>query len=265
MPAIAVETPKVRVGETFVRNFDQGVVKQLQAFLSNGNYFVTVKGVQAPPYSDDHPVEALRRTPMPGVPVIWASPSDAFEDYVNPCIVVRRQDPELALERWNSQRRKYVTPANGAVQSTVNYVSGIGRDGRPYTKTLTGYNKYEVQNWPWAYDLIYTILIRAEGKRAETVGLNLLRHLMRRFQPRDKVDVVDDLGVENSYYLYTEGPTSLHENIDIANRVRGWSLTVKLLGYFDLEDAVDRQAVTQAPTLNVNQMPGSDPNSGTGP
>jgi hypothetical protein len=232
----SINTSSVRLGDLFVREFDIAVMQCLGGVVNGRRYYVNIAGVPNPPFPDDYDDPSLRRTPMPGIPIEFAQPHDAFEYYVNPCFIVRRQDPMLAMERWNDQRLKYIIPADGSTTATVEFASGIGKDGKPWSKTITGPNKYETQPEAWAYDLLYSIIWRAEGANAETYGQKMLRHVMRRFQPRCGIDVTDDQGNEFRYTMMCDAPTELNELIDIANRVRGWTQTAKILGYFDLKD-----------------------------
>jgi len=252
--SVSEETPRTRVGDLFLRNYDEAVIKKLGGLVYAGQYFVKVPGVEPPPFSDEWPIVADRRKGMPGIPIVFASPNDALTHYVNPQFVVRRQDPELDMSRWNQQKKKYFTKVDNAEKLTVELGRGIDKDGKPYVRTIEGYGAHESQRWPWPYDITYTIYFRAEGERAETMATNLLRHLMFSFNPRDGIDVTDSLGDVNSYWLRTQAPTGLSEAIDIANRVRGWAMTVSISGYLDQNYPVEEKAVTTAPHPNMKRM-----------
>lgn len=171
MPTTAADTPTTLVGDTFVRDYDQGIVDKLGGILHGANWFADVPNVIAPPYPDDWPDEALRRTQMPGVPITLAGPNEAIAQWVNPSIIVRRMDPQLAMERWSEAKVKYVRPAPGATPVTVQGPKGFNTPGRKYRSlTATGYTKYETKRWPYPYDLMYTILARAEGELADMGG-----------------------------------------------------------------------------------------------
>lgn len=252
--SISDETPQVRVGNLFLRNFDEAIFKKLGAVAYEGQYFVKVSGVEPPPFSNDWPIVADHKKSMPGVPIVFAAPNDAITHYVTPQFIIRRQDPELDMSRWSQQKKKYVTKKNGEPLVTVELGKGIGPDGKPYVRTLQGYAVYESQRWPWPYDLVYTIYFRVEGKRAETISNTLLKHMMFSFNPRDGLDVTDDLGDTNSYWTRSQGPTGLSEAIDIANRVRGWAMTISVSGYLDQNYPVEERAVTNTPHPDMKRL-----------
>lgn len=234
--SIEPRKPSERVGDTWVRDYDLAVVKALGAFQANDDMFTHVEGVDPPTYSDDYQVVKLRRQRMPGIPIVFAGPADAFEHAARPQFLVRRQDPELAMERWTEQNRKFTSPAADANPVTIVYSTGIGQSG-PRRLELTGYDKYEEQRWPWAYDMNYTISFQVEGKQAEGKSIvKLLKHLVKCFPPRGSLTVVDSEGIPTLFAMFVDAPTSLNEVIDVANRVRGWAVNARILGYLDTED-----------------------------
>jgi hypothetical protein len=256
MPKLSPETPDHLVGDTFVRDYDLGIVQRLGGVVTGEHFFTKVTGVEYPDFPDDFPVVALRRTMMPGVPITLAAPNDATEYWVNPSIIVRRQDPVPAMERWQAgQKLKYVRPAPGAAPVTVVLSKGMDRKtGKVVQRTATGYDAYETKPQPWPFDIPYTILCRAEGNRAESQAQSLLRHIMKRFPPRDNLDVTDSLDSVDGYGMFVDGPTSLSEAMDIAHRVRGWSWSVRVLGYLDIDDPTVEKAVTKPATVNPAQQ-----------
>lgn len=258
MPKLAPDTPDYLVGDTFIRDYDLGMIKRLEGFVgANGEqFFAKIQGVPAPSFPDDYPDTTLRRAVMPGVPITLAGPSDAISHWVNPSIVVRRQDPAVAMDRWHAgSRKKYVRPADGATAVTTVLGGGIDKKtGKLVSYTATGYSAYESKPQPWPYDISYTIMARAEGNRAETVSQNLFRFIGKRFPPRDNLDVTDSQGSTDGYTMFVDGPVSLSESMDLAHRVRGWSWSVRILGLLDNDDAIVEKAVTKKPNVKPAQQ-----------
>ena len=254
MPKFSADMPTERIGDLFLRSYDEAIFRKIGAVLSGGDgYFASVVGVTPPSYSDDNPDDKLRRQVMPGVPVNFYGPNEAIVQWVNPGIVIRRGEPILSMERWAEGKLKYCKPADTATAMTVNLGKMIPKKGSPVQIIKSGYDKYETQRWPWPYDLHYTVLARSEGVAAEAQAAAFFLHFLKKLPPRDSLRVEDSLGIDDGFAMFVDGPTDLSEAIDIGRRVRGWAWNVRVVGYLDSYDAEVSNAVLVPPVPNVKQ------------
>jgi len=170
---------------------------------------------------------------MPGIPFSMDDPSEVVR-YLLPCIHVKREDPGAALERQHGFRVKYRAPAPGAQEVTINHRG----------QEFTGYDRYQEQEEATPTDLSYTIMCKSAGKSAKSNAHILLKHCMKRFWPRGKVYVRDSLGRTRSYWVHTEGPTTLNEVEDIRARTINYALTCRVMGEIDVQDSYERKPAT---------------------
>ena len=207
-------TPKT--GEVWLRDFDSGVVLQLQPTLINNNYFVVFSS-------------GLSGSSSPNVPVIFNQPEQVYEIRSYPFIHVKREAFTPALERWHSYGQQ---DHIAGVPGTENIV-----DGEIF------YDQVEIKPQAWPYDIEYVISVYS---RFEYEAQTLLRHVMRRFQPRGYITVQDSVS-EDRFYTYFSDPAvaDIGEIVDVAQRLRGYSVSVKVEGEIDLVDPVIRDTVQQ--------------------
>lgn len=234
-----------KIGDLWFRDFDQGMVLTLGAVLVGDNYYLPmslVPGVNPPLFTEFTARAEDIGKPMPGIPFIFANPSDSTTRYVLPCIRVRREDPSPALERYSSISPKYRIPAAGAEAKTVNYRNLV----------LHGYDKYEEQENSFPYDIPYTITCEAAGRGARNKAHILLKHCMKRYSPHGVVTVVDSEGAERKYWVFGEGPSDLSIVGDIRDRSIIFGLSLRVKGYIDLKDPISSKVVTSEMQVSTN-------------
>lgn len=221
-----------RNGLVGIRAFDQGIVETLGAKIDTklDNYFVQIEGIDPAPG-------------MPGVPITFSFPEDVYEKYKLPAILVRRDDIAPAMQRWHPGAGKYRTPGRGALP----VASG----------TQTSFDRFENAHQSTPFDLVYTLEVRArhrggEGVRNQANGI--LHHVLRVYQPYGRMVLIDSVGDYRSYEAFMEGVAVLDEVAEVAERMIGFAVTVRVEGELDLNDPVTQKAVTKPPTLNTGQL-----------
>ena len=232
-----------KIGDVFLREFDEGVVKELGGTIIGNDYYLPlnkVPGVEPPLFTEWAEQVGDVGQPMPGIPFIFANPGDESQRYVIPCIRVRREDPSPALERWGSLQDKYRVPAEGEEEKTVQYGN----------RMLIGYSKYEMQSSGWPYDIPYTITVEANGNKARTNSQVMLKHCLGVFGPYGVVHVVDSFGRTRVYNVFGEGPSSLSSVGDIRDRTMIYALSLRVAGELDVQPSRQHQAVVAPPVMN---------------
>lgn len=205
-------TPKT--GIVWLRDFDSGVVKQLNPVLIDNNYFVNF-------------TTGLNSSSDPNVQVIFAQPEQVYEFRTHPIFLVRRNSMQPDLQRWHS------------------YGQFSYREGVPGTERVvdgeTVFDQVEMKPSAWPYNINYTISCYS---RYEYEAQTLLRHILRSFQPRGHITVVDSLSENRGYTFFSDPDVQdLGEIIDVADRIRGYAVNVIVEGEIDLVDPVVRDTV----------------------
>lgn len=232
------------VGQVGLRNFDAGIVETLRAEVIDGNYFIRDKalyGVEPPPGD-------------PGVGVTFAFPDDNYEHWRFPCIVVRRDDISPAMNRWHPGMATARGPAEGALPLAVTVPTG------DLTSTVVqGFDRYEVAQQAVPFDITYTLSImaryRGHGDRKpigeqvdgsanpKTQANRLLDYVLRVYPPYGAVFVKDSLGDYRSYSAFMEATSHLDQVSEVADRMIGFAVTVRVEAELDLNDPQVRTAV----------------------
>lgn len=219
-------------GVVSVRSFDEGVVETMNAEIIDSNYWIVLPGIDPPPGS-------------PGIPVTFAFPEDAFEQFKIPVVVVRRDDISPAMQRWHPGTIHWRAPSVDALKANVN-----NSDGSLFK---SGFDRVEEQQQSVPFDFLYTISILARSRGASRSQVNgVLDHVMRVYQPYCKVRLKDSLGDVRTYEAFNEGVSPLDDIIDIADRVLGFAITLRVEGELDLNDPATRKTVTQFGKLNFS-------------
>jgi hypothetical protein len=225
---LAATEGKAPTGTVSLRDFDQGVVETMGAVpqkTANGEYyFLTVPGISPAPG-------------WPGVPVAFSYGEDVFSQFRQPMLMVRRDDISPAMQRWHPGSLQYRAPATGARPVEVHRG----------TKVMRGYDRYAELQQAVPFDLMYTIQIEtryrgAKGSRNETN--TLLDYVLRVYPPYCRVVVKDSLGDVRSYEAFMEGTAPLDEVADVADRMMGMALTLRIEAELDLHDPEVRRAAT---------------------
>lgn len=203
----------VKTGLVFVRNFDQGVVETLGGYLDydagagQRNYFIDISAAD----------------PMK-VPIIFNKPNQVYENKIYPCILITRGNATPDLVRWHSV---------GAMQYRI-------PNGNPESMTLdngqvvSGYDAYEMLVQAFPYNLPYTISMMA---RTEHEVMPILKKVLSVYKPVSKILIKDSLSAVRSYSVFVEnGWTDISELIDIADRMKGYAVDIRVEGELDLSD-----------------------------
>lgn len=206
-----------RTGTVWLRDFDLGLVTSTGATLDpagspgGNNYYLDLTGGSCnSPGSNGF------------IPIIFNNPDQVYEQKIYPSILIKRDDFVPALKRWHQYQQ-------------FDYYYGI-----PGTEEIvngqSGFTQVETKPSAWPYDITYSISIYS---RYEYEAQMLLRTIMRRFQPRTHIKVLDSLSEERRYTAFVDRSVSdIGEYVDASERLRGYSLTILVEGEIDLVDPV---------------------------
>lgn len=232
------EYGRVRNGNVELRSFDEGMILTLGATLFNNNYFLEIPNITYAPG-------------LPGVPVTFGNPEEIFEKFMVPAVVIRRDDLYPAMQRWHPGSTKYRVPALDAHQITVTVPGG----------TVTGYDNYEEQYQAIPFDIMYTLNVIGRhrgmgGKNVELLGHSnkILGHCLKKFQPYGSLLVYDDQNDPRTYECFMEGAGSVDSTSEVAHRVVGFAMTIRIEGELDQDDPHVRAAVTGLPQVTYSQI-----------
>jgi hypothetical protein len=209
-----------RTGVVFIRDFDTGVIETLGAEIrtaeldgvSRRSYYMDIIGVGT------------------DVPIIFVTPEVIMEKYYLPSIVVRREEPSFAANRWHS--------------ISMAYEMGVGSDVVVNGVTGKPYKESKVPAYP--FDITYTL----EGlTRLRSQSVALLNVILRKYRPYGKVAVKDSLDEVRTYEAFMEGISSLDELVDAGERMSGFAVSVRVIGELDLADP---ETIKTAEDVQVN-------------
>ena len=209
-------------GNVFIRNFDQGVIEEMGAVVrtdvlpSLGNRL-----------RRGYWIDEIFTDPV-AVPVIFNNPEDIYEKKIYPSYLITRTTPyEPALVRWQSVKQlEYKAGVSGTEES----ISGLGFD------TVSGYSEIEVKQQAWPVDIYYSIACYA---RYEHEAIPMLKRLLKTFSPYSKISLLDSLGEDRTYTVFAEtAPQDIGEFIDVADRLRWYSLDIRVEGELDVQEPV---------------------------
>lgn len=228
---MAIKVHPSQTGEVGIRNFDIGIMDTLGASPDTDGLFAdkdfkkNISNFNANDYCFKLVVPSVSNG---AVPVYFAQPDTPYRAKYFPLITISRDDIVPNLQRWmNVGQLEYRA---GIPQSYV-VINGV-----------SGYTQYVSKQQAMPYDFFYTISVYDRYERSvQTVLLKVLQS----FPPIGKLFVKDSLGLQRTYEVYQEGGVSpLNEIVDAAQRIRGYSITIRVEGEIDLIAPVDKQAVT---------------------
>lgn len=193
-----------KTGEVTIRDFDQGVIETLGATVHPDNqYYVNLPQM--------HEVQ--------DVPVVFNQPEQILVNHRLPVFAINRLDLEPDNARWHSVEQ-------------FEYREGIGNP--EIVDGVTGYASYETKSQAWPFNIPYVISCYG---RYEHEAQIMLRKMMRRFRPYCAIFVRDSLNEIRSYTGFVEGAiANISETIDVADRVKAYSITVRVEAEIDLHD-----------------------------
>lgn len=242
---------RAKTGVVGLRDFDAGIVTTLGATLET---VTTPSGVQSRNYFLNIPLVKGRvgRPGLPGVPIIFAFPEDVFEKYDYPLISVRRDDITPTMNRWHPGNLQYRAPAGTAHQTVVNT-----NPGNPNAPDVTYWDKVEQLQQASPYDITYTISIMARnrGGLGQTNQANaILAAVLKVYQPYSLVRVVDSIGDTRSYSVFQESISHLDEVSEVADRVIGFAVTLRVEAELDLLEPELHNTVTNLPSISTEVL-----------
>lgn len=235
-----------RQGRVTIRDFDQGMVETLGACIleelpppDNQRYWLNLEGIDPPPG-------------RPGILVTFSFPEVEFKSYVVPLVLFRRDDISPANERWHSiGHEAYRAAAPGASRVVLPNTLPEPLAG------AEGVDRVEVGLAPLPFDLTYTIsiLCHYRGALGQRGQVNrILSHVLRIFPPYGRVTVRDSLGDLRDYHTFTEATSVLDEHPEVAERIIGFGVTIRVEAALDLSEPTIYRTVTQPLTLNLKQL-----------
>lgn len=204
----------MRTGRVFLENFDVGMATTLGAELIDQErdgeiakvYAVRIDGVTGP---DSY--QGL-------VPVIMSDPEDAYEEHLLPQIVISRGSVvQDRANRWHPGGWEYQVAS-----ATSESVAGPGGRLMP--------NRVEKKWWTMPYEISYDIHLRG---RARYQADMMLGHVGLYFHPTGQVFLLDSEGEQRGYYAFQESIDNLSEIADVADRLHGHTLSLRVEGELD--------------------------------
>ena len=234
-----------------LRDFDKGVVTTMGATLEtattlNGevgrNYFLNVETVRG----------RVGRPGLPGVPVIFAFPESVLEKYDYPLIWIRSDDITPTMNRWHPGTLQYRAPSQTANPVVVNT-----NPLDPLNEPTSSWDQVEQLQQAAPYDITYSIsiLARNRGGMGQTNQANAIFHqVLKTYQPYSLVRVEDSLGDERTYSCFQESISHLDEVPEVADRVIGFSITIRVEAELDLLEPELHNTVTSLPTITTEVL-----------
>ena len=216
-------------GSVFIRNFDHGIVEWL------GGTVVDMDANNPQNKRRGYAVNVPAAVP-PLVPIIFNSPEQIYEGKIYPSFHISRDSIEPALQRWHSVKQLEYAAGVSGFEEVIGGVSG--------------FSKIETKVQAWPFDLFYTISCYA---RYEHEAIPMLKTILRVFKPYSMINVIDTLGQVRTYTTFAEsGVQDIGEFADVADRLKAYSVAVRVEGELDLDDPVIRDTVSQV-TNNLNK------------
>jgi len=206
-----------RTGQVFLENFDIGIATTIGGELIEveldgervQTYAVRVEGVTGPSKYNGL------------VPIGMSDPEDAYQAHLIPEIIISRGAVAPQMSRWHPGGHEYQIPASNAK-------SVIGPDGRTQMPNLV-----ERKWWTYPYEISYDIHLRA---RLRAQADRLLRHVGRHFWAYGQVFLCDSEGDERGYYAFVDSYDSLSELTDIADRLQGHTISMRVEAELDFNE-----------------------------
>lgn len=205
-----------RSGSVFLRDFDEGLVRTMGAELVEieldneivQDYAIAIHGVTGPDKYKGM------------VPVIWQNPEDVYQEGLLPHVNISRSSVTPAMQRWFPGGYEYRVPASTAHEVTA----GNG---------VKGPSALEFKPWAYPYDITYEVHIRA---RLRAQADMMLKQIGKKFWSYGQIYLVDSEGAERGYYAFQESLDTLDEVADIADRMIGWTISLRCEAELDFND-----------------------------
>lgn len=183
------------------------------------------------------------------IPIQMTDPEDAFTANLIPQIIISRGSvtPSMA-SRWHPGGRAYQVPS--AASSTV-----VADDGR------RGPSQVEIKQHTLPFDISYDVHLRARLRlQADT----MLAFIGRILWAYGQIFLIDSEGEERGYYAFVDSYENLSEIADIADRLQGHTVSLRVEAELDFEPpAVAPTQYKMRGSLGAGG--GLGPGSGAGP
>jgi hypothetical protein len=225
------------IGTVNLRDWDTGVQLTLDSEI-----------VTYPVDGDTRSVYAVR---VPGVnsnldhldgrvPVEFFAPEDSYQDFLLPCLTIKRNDMTPAFDRHPWYQWVARGPAKGAKEIVL-------PDGR------RGYDRYENQWRGTPFDISYDVQIMARRQQESNL---MLQYVLRHFlAPSFIFKVVDSLGDVREYDAVDISVSETSELADIADRTVGWTISFTVRAEIDLHDTVEMPSVQSVDVTYARYRP----------
>lgn len=212
-------------GNVFIRNFDQGVIEELGAVIRTDYLPTPVRQRRG------YWIDEIFTDPM-AVPVIFNNPEAIYEKKIYPSYLITRTTPyEPSLVRWHSVKQAEYRAGVSGSEEVVSGTPGVsGFDA------VSGFGLLELKPQAWPVDIYYSVACYA---RYEHEAIPMLKRILKTFPPYSKISLIDSLGENRDYTVFAEtAPQDIGEFVDVADRLRGYSLDIRVEGELDVQDPV---------------------------
>jgi len=224
-----------RTGLVTLRDFDEGFLRTLlgseveieldgEKTLAIG---VPIAGVRGPEQFQGQ------------VPVCFGEPEEVYQLNLLPCIVVSRSTFTPAMDRSMPYGEEYRVPAMDAQSVALTMPDGT---------VVNGWDRWEFKEFATPFDMLYTVELRA---RRRGDANRMFDHASKLLRPHFEVFVFDTEGDERGYNTFLDPWTSIDALSDVADRVVGFSVSIRVEGELDLRDPIVQDVLTSMPTINV--------------
>lgn len=202
-----------KTGEVFIRNYDQGIIETMGGYIEVPTSKLMIEmigGVKRNYFIDIPEIEYGEQSKK--VPVIFGNPQAIRSRKIYPSFLIVRQDPVPAMNRWHSiGMAEYRVPVN---TSNPEWAYGV-----------SGYSEMEQKVQDMPFDIVYNINVMA---LLESQAMAMLRKVMTVYKPYSKINVIDSLGATRTYTAYNESVNDISELNDVADRMEGYSISVRV-------------------------------------
>lgn len=221
-------------GRVYLRDFDQGIVETLGAFIEDQRYWLSIDGVDPPPGK-------------PGILITFSFPEAEFKSYVVPLILVRRDGLAPAMERWHPKLETFRAPSPSASRVV------LPENGSVYSGKV-GYDKMTFGQQAVPYDITYTLTILAHyrgapGQRGQVQ--KILQHVLKTYPPYSSLTLIDSIGDPRAYHTFTESISPQDDHPEVSERTIGFGVTVRVEAELDFYDPQEARTVTKPPSLTL--------------
>ena len=208
-----------RTGSVFLEDYDIGLARTIGAELIEvefdgemvQTFAVRIQGVTGPDLT-----QGL-------IPVQMTDPEDAFTAHLLPQIVISRGSVTPSMSgRWHPGGHSYQVRAANA--ETVVSSGGI-----------SGPSRVEQKAHPLPFDISYDVHLRA---RLRTQADRMLAFVGRILWAYGQLRLIDSEGEERGYYAFVDSYENLSEIADVADRLQGHTVSVRVEAELDFEAPV---------------------------